>query len=292
VGRFSPQGFFLEVEVMSKKIFIRTLVFISFLITAFGVFAQNGAKLEARPFGVGEVLVYEGKFSKIISGISVADLTFSVDAAPTGGDFLIRSEARSKGTLLKLFRFSFLQQLESTVDDQKFRVVRSVKYDQQKDRIRNSEADFDYDANRVTYVETNPKEPMRPPRKIASAIKETTQDLVSGIYAVRLLPLAVGKTFLMTISDSGMVYEVPVRVSLREKINSVIGKVWCFRIEPEIFGPKHLIEDDGQMIIWMTDDERRLPVKSQIKTSFGKIEVKLKKSTETVASNKIAAEQK
>jgi hypothetical protein len=292
VGRFSPQGFFLEVEFMSSKIFSRSLVFVCSVVFAFNVSAQMSVKLPPKPFGIGEVLVYEGKFSKIISGISVADLTFSVDAAPTGGDFLIRSEARSKGTLLKLFRFSFLQQVESTVDDEKFRIVKSVKYDQQKDRIRNSEADFDYSTNRVTYIESNPKEPMRPPRKIASAINEATQDLVSGIYAVRLLPLAVGKTFLITISDSGMVYEVPVRVSLREKINSVLGKVWCFRIVPEIFGPKRLIEDEGQMIIWMTDDERRLPVRSQIRTSFGKIDVKLKKSNEALASDKVTAEQK
>lgn len=51
----------------------------------------------------------------------------------------------------------------------------------------------------------------------------------------------------------------------------------CFRIEPEVFGNNRLIEQEGSMILWITDDARRLPVRSQIKTDLGKLEVKLKK---------------
>jgi len=56
-----------------------------------------------------------------------------------------------------------------------------------------------------------------------------------------------------------------------------LGKVWCFRIEPEVFGENRLIEQKGSMILWITDDSRRLPVRSQINANIGRIEVKLKK---------------
>lgn len=251
-------------------------LFASLMFFVLSVGLSTGISAQTRPFSAGEVLTYEGKVSKIIQGIAVADMTFSFTNAPNNADYLIKTEARSKGSLLKLFRFSFLQQYESTVDSRNFRILKTVKHDEQKERVRDSEALFDYENRQVTFAETNPKEPMRAPRRIASEIKGDIHDMVSGIYALRLLPLATGKVFEINVSDSGLVYKVPIRVTAREIQKTAIGKVMCFRIEPEIFGVNRLIEQEGSMIIWITDDARRIPVRSQIKSNIGKIEVKLK----------------
>jgi hypothetical protein len=246
------------------------------MIVAIAVaFAASVSAQQIVPFEDGETITYEGKVSKIIQGIAVADLTFTVDRA-ADADYLIKAEARSKGSLLKLFRFSFLQRLETTVDDSGFRVTRTVKHDVQKDRVRDSEALFNYGDKRVTYTEVDPKDPMRPPRKIASEIEGTTHDLVSGVYTLRMLPLAVGKTFHLQISDSGLVYDVPVKVTAREMQKTEIGRVMCFRVEPQVFGPGRLIENEGTMIIWITDDARRLPVRSRVNASVGKIEISIR----------------
>jgi len=74
-----------------------------------------------------------------------------------------------------------------------------------------------------------------------------------------------------------LVYKIPVRVTARELQKSVLGKVWCYRLEPEVFGAGRLIEDEGSMILWITDDARRLPVRSQINAKIGRVEVKLKR---------------
>jgi hypothetical protein len=228
------------------------------------------------PFADGETLTYEGKISKIIQGIAVADLTLTLAKEESGEEYLVKAEARSKGTLLKLFRFSFLQEMESRIESDSFRALKTVKHDVQKERVRNSEALFDYSERRVTYVETDPNEPMRPPRRIASEIEEASHDLISGVYSLRMMPLAVGKSFRMSVSDSGLVYEIPIRVTAREQQKTIFGKKWCYRVEPEIFGPDRLIEREGRMIIWITDDARRLPVRSQVHSPYGKIEIKLK----------------
>ncbi|MBK8150972.1 MAG: DUF3108 domain-containing protein [Acidobacteria bacterium] len=258
------------------KRFTRIFVFVS----AFGLLFAAGALAQATvkpPFLGGEKLVYEGKISKIIQGIAVADLSFTFGKTADGDDYLIKTDARSKGTLLKLFRFSFVQEYESTVDSDKFRVLKTVKNDVQKERVRNSEALFSYVEKKVTFTETNPKEPMRAPRTIASDLKGDTHDLVSGLYFLRTLPLAVGRVFELTISDSGLIYQVPVRVTAREVQKSVLGRLMCFRVEPEVFGNNRLIEQKGSMVIWITDDERRIPVRSRINSEYGKIEVKLKR---------------
>lgn len=251
------------------------------LMTAILTFASvlNFGQITSGKTLFGETLTYESKLSKIIRGIPVADLRFSVSKAAESENYLIKTEAVSKGTLLKLFRFNFLQQYETLVDRDKFRVLKTTKRDVQKDRVRDSVADFDYRDNRVRYTESDPQNPNRPPRRIASLIGPNVQDLVSGIFAIRFMPLSVGKMFEVTISDSGLVYVIPVSVTARERIKSIYGKVWCYRVEPLIFGKGRLIEQKGNMIIWYMDDARRLPVRSRIDTEYGKVEVKLKTAT-------------
>ena len=227
----------------------------------------------------GETLKYEGKVTKILRGMSIADLTFSAAVASNSNELVIKAEAVSKGTLLKLFRYSFLQQYESVIDLNSFRILKTVKHDVQKERVRDSEAFFNYREKRVSYIETDPQDPMRPQRRIASEIGQQMHDMISAIYAARLAPLAVGKRFEFSVSDSGLVYKVPFAITAREIQKTIYGKVWCFRVEPEIFGKDRLIEQKGQMVIWIVDDARRTPVRSQVNTEYGKFDVKLKSAT-------------
>lgn len=262
---------------------MRSACFRSILLTALlaaASLAHFGQSSGARPSGqmfAGEILKYEGKLSKLLlRGMSVAELTFSGSTIAGANEIVIQGEAVSKGTLLKLFRFSFLQQYGSTVDLTRFRILKTTKHDVQKQRVRDSEAIFDYGQKRVTYVETDPKDRNRPPRRIASEIGVQMYDMVTAIYAVRLLPLATGTRLEFSVSDSGLVYKVPFAVTGREQQKTIFGKIWCLRVEPQIFGPGRLIEQKGKMVIWMTEDERHTPVRAQVDSPYGKIEIKLK----------------
>jgi len=260
-----------------KTLFSRSIVIsIVAVSVAIGVIAQSAPPVDSARMFAGETLKYEGKMDKILHGISVADLSFNAIIPPNSNELLIRSEAVSKGTLLKLFRYSFLQQYDSTVDTKTFHILKTVKHDVQKERIRDSEAVFNYTDKRVTFVETDPKDPMRPPRRIASEIDSHMLDMISAIYALRALPLAVGQRHEFSVSDSGLVYKIPFLVTAREMQKTVLGKMWCLRIEPEIFGENRLIEQKGEMVIWVTDNDRHTPVRSQIKTQYGKFDIKLK----------------
>ena len=77
------------------------------------------------PFKVGEELSYEGELSKLLlRGVNVVDLRFAVrqgpaampDAAVAQPSFQFVADAESKGALLKIFRQSFRQHIESTAD--------------------------------------------------------------------------------------------------------------------------------------------------------------------------------
>jgi Protein of unknown function (DUF3108) len=266
---------------MIRKFFkISFLTLLLLTISAFAVFAQNGSVDPAGSpsFFSGETLKFDGKLNKIFHGIPVAELTFNAIGGRGSNALIIKSEAVSRGTLMKLVGYSFLQQYESTLDD-KFRIVKTVKHDVQKERVRDNIAEFDYTQKRVTFVETDPKDPTRPPRRIASEIGNPMLDMISAIYYSRMLPLEVEKRYELSVSDSGLVYKVPFAVTGREIQKTILGKVMCLIVEPEIFGTGRLIEQKGSMTIWMTADARHVPVRAVVRSEYGKIDIKLKSYT-------------
>jgi len=263
------------------------LLLLILIVSAISIFPQAGSgpvamvKSEPRtfsnPYYGGESLQYEGKYKKLGFAFSIAELTFNVKRNEADGSYYILSEARSKGTLTRLFNFKFYQKIESFVNGETLQITRSVKRDEQKERLRDSEARFDYLLNRVTWVETDPNDPAKSPKRVASTITSETQDLVTGVFVLRGKDLAVGKKMIFKISDSGLVYDVPVRITGRERQKTLFGKVQCWKVEPEIFGDGRVIEQKGSLTIWITADERRIPVRARLKTELGRVDIKLER---------------
>src|SRR5258708_25516423 len=125
-------------SVISKTIILAAMI----AAFAFVNFAQSITGHTVRPglMFAEETLKYDGKLNKIFRGLSIAELTFTASAGPGTNQLLIKTEAISKGTLLKLFRYSFLQQYQSTVDLTGFTILKTTKHDVQKERVRDSKA--------------------------------------------------------------------------------------------------------------------------------------------------------
>ncbi len=49
----------------------------------------------------------------------------------------------------------------------------------------------------------------------------------------------------------------------------------CFRLEPQVFGQGKMIENEGDLKIWVTADDRRLPVSGEINTVIKGIKFKI-----------------
>jgi hypothetical protein len=71
---------------------------------------------------------------------------------------------------------------------------------------------------------------------------------------------------------------VPVRVVERKTVKSVVGRVPTLRVEVGLFGAGRLVNDrEGEMTLWITDDERRIPVRARLSADIGTLDIKLKK---------------
>jgi len=247
----------------------------------------------AMPFVPSEELVYEGEFTRaILRGINIAELRFkahrqhpaetSLSGAAEGSGsaaapLLLTTDVVSKGFFSKVFGVTFKFHAESQVEPNDFYAMRTTKTDEQGKRVRTSEAVFDQQARKVEYTERDPNNAQQAPRVITAALEGPTQDIVSAIYFLRTQPLKPGQVLNIAISDSGRVYQVPAHVVAEKKrMKSVLGKVEVVRIDVEMFGPGRPVEGKGKMSLWVTSDERRIPIKARLSHDLGQLDITLK----------------
>jgi Protein of unknown function (DUF3108) len=245
-----------------------------------------------RPFERGEELFYEGEVSRsLLRSIDVADFKFTATRVPiaesqgngNGSKHSLQfiGEVKSKGFFTKLFNLNFLERMTSIVEPRSFSVKTTKRYDQQGKRVRSSETIYDKEEGKLTWTEHDLKDPSREPRVASSPFTGEVQDVLSAIYFVRKQKLDPGSTFEMTVSDSGKVFQVPVKVLEQNRLKTVVGKVDTVRLEIGLFGPGKLVQTEGQFSLWLTADDRRIPVRGKIKTDYGTFEIRLKKVLQT-----------
>jgi hypothetical protein len=225
------------------------------------------------PFSSGEELVYQGEFNKgLLHGVDVAEFRFKatrerVSARGISPDdpFTLRlvGDVVSKGLFPRIAGFRFHEHVESAVDPDPFTVLRTSKLEEQGKRVRASDAVFDHEARKVTWTERDPNQ-TQPPRTSAVEFSEPIQDILTVIYFLRTQKLELGKTFEVPLSDSGRVFRFSVAVVERKQLNTVLGRVSAMRVDPALFGENGLVRSRGSLSIWITDDNRRLPVKAQL----------------------------
>jgi hypothetical protein len=65
-----------------------------------------------------------------------------------------------------------------------------------------------------------------------------------------------------------------VRVLGRQKVKTPAGTFSCVAIEP-VLKAGGIFKNKGRLVIWLTDDERRMPVLMKSKVAVGSISVVL-----------------
>lgn len=104
-------------------------------------------------------------------------------------------------------------------------------------------------------------------------ISPYAQDIVSAYFYVRTLNLKEFRNgqsiFLRQVSDDKE-YPLEVKVRYRDVIETEIGTFNTVVVEPLVQGAG-LFKSEGRILIWMTDDDNKIPVKISIKVPVGAI---------------------
>jgi uncharacterized protein DUF3108 len=97
-----------------------------------------------------------------------------------------------------------------------------------------------------------------------------TYDTYSSFYYVRMLPMEVGKSVFVSVLDNKKLWNIEVQVLKKERIKTVLGEVNTILINPLVKN-EGMFERKGAIYIWLTDDEKRIPVKMKTKVAIGSI---------------------
>lgn len=107
-------------------------------------------------------------------------------------------------------------------------------------------------------------------------INERVYDVLASFYVTRLKPLEPGFPIRMLSNDNEKLYPINVFLQKREVVETKAGKFKTVLVIPKLQG-ESLFKQKGKILIWLTEDRYRIPVKVESKLYFGSVYVELEK---------------
>lgn len=133
------------------------------------------------------------------------------------------------------------------------------------------EIKFDYNAGEIIFI-NNIKNIM----SVHKGINKIFMDVLSGFFFFRANPIDKNNSVYIDIFDSDKFATVEVKILREEKIETHDGKeIRALLIKPELT-TEGLFKRKGDIFIWVSNDERRIPLKVETKVPVGKITAELK----------------
>lgn len=100
-------------------------------------------------------------------------------------------------------------------------------------------------------------------------------DVFGSLYYVRTLPLQVGASYTFDVFTGDKVWPLVVNVKKREKIRVPAGRFDCLLVEPLLREPGLFVPKGKNLEVWLTDDERRIPVRMRSEVFIGHVAAEL-----------------
>lgn len=215
----------------------------------------------AAAFPIPERLEFELSYTGIKAGHAVQEVT------QDGTDILIVSTARSADWLR--FFFPVDDRIESllTSGTPPLHIGSPRLYRERKHEGKtrtNREARFDRQKLEVTTIDHRNKSEKK------QAITKRTYDTLSSFYYFRTIPLQVGASYFIDIFDCKRLWNTEVKVLRREELVTPLGRFKTIVIQP-LLKSEGIFARSGDMFIWLTDDDRRIPVQMKSKVIVGSI---------------------
>jgi hypothetical protein len=207
----------------------------------------------------GETLDYNLTWLHITGG------TARMTIKPVEGDatkMRITSVAKSSPGFARVFRVH--DEIETIVSRKDFSTLRYTKtLDERNDK-----------SVEVTTIEDGVATRVKKRAK-TTRVPRPVFDPISVIYYLRSSDLTIGKMHEVTMLADGKLYTLYARVTRREKVSTPAGMFDTILIEPDVAVGAGAPREE-KMFIWLTNDERRLPVRIRTDVKFGSITATLR----------------
>ena len=213
-------------------------------------------------FAQGERLTFAVQYGKITAGYAVLSIPETVTWTPRPALHIV-AEAVTHPFFETFFKVR--DRIETFIDTE---ALISWRYEK---HLR--EGGYKADA---FYLFDQHKQMMYEPDKATSVtVQAETQDVLSCFYYARAFPLNVGESiYIKVAADNMKSYELKVDVLRKEKAETLAGDFDCVVVQPHL-KYEGVFQQKGEVFLWLTDDERHIPVKIRSKIAIGSININL-----------------
>lgn len=220
-------------------------------------------KIENNAFHIGEHLVFEIAYGFIKAGTATMSV---VDTTRIQGRSCYHIVTTAKSNKFFSTFFKVRDRVESFIDVEGIFTWRFEKHLREGKYRADKYADYDQFNHRV-YL-----------KKDTLEIPPYVQDVLSTFYYVRTQSIEVDQYFDITNHSGKKIYPIRVLVHKKERIEVPAGSFQTIVVEP-IMREEGLFKQKGRLKVWLTDDERKIPVLMKSKALIGSINAKLKEYT-------------
>lgn len=245
---------------MRRAAAVFTLVLLSRLLLA-----QTPTSQPASPFAPGEKLTYAITWSVFPAG----EVTSWVSAKKSGPDdaYQIDATARSSGVVSLLYNID--NAYRATANPSTLCSLQIEKTINEGRRHKQTHIVFDGATHEAVLDEHDMGKAGHPLKHAENPIPGCVEDIVTAFYYLRRQPMQVGDKIRIPVNDGSETHTVIVDVQAREQIKTPLGLRYAFRLEPRALGD--LYKKKGRMLIWISDDRERLPLRIKAMMLVGTI---------------------
>lgn len=222
---------------------------------------SSPARGDIHPFSAGEKLVYAIKWIGIPVGKGALEV-FSPHGLQDKDAYLFELRVRSNRSIDLLYRvrdqFSSLAALDLT------KSYRFRKIQKEGNKKRDIEVSFDWDRNEVSYSNFDKIKPPVP--LIPGAL-----DPLAAVYFVRTRDLEKSRIVRVPVTNGKkcMVGVASILGKQTIEIDSGVYETYLLEADTGQVGGVFEKTDDKKFKVWITADERRIPVKVETNVSVG-----------------------
>ncbi len=134
--------------------------------------------------------------------------------------------------------------------------------------VRDKEVMFDQKTKKIIYTNHIDK------KSSEFNINEEVFDPLSSFYYVRGIPLSVGQSVFVNVFDSKKMYNLEVQVLKKESVETPLGTFKTILIKP-VMKSEGIFKKKGDIFIWLSDDEKKIPVLLKTTAPVGSIKATL-----------------
>lgn len=250
-------------KMINKKI-LAVLLSLIFIPSAFAHLpgGYEFRKMKNNSFQEGEKLTFDVKYGFVVAGVATMEIpkikrisgrdayhiTFEVNSVPSfDWIYKVRDRYETYLDVEGLFPWRFEQHIREGSYKRDF----AAFFDQRKGKAKTSEGEYDI----PLYV----------------------HDMISAFYFSRTVDytgMKVNERIHLKNFYKDKVHDLDVKYLGKETIEVPAGKFDCIVIEP-LVQEGGLFKHEGNIIIWLTDDENKMPVRVKTKVVVGAIDADL-----------------